>query len=76
MFIGIVEVVGMFVVIILKGEDISVMVNVGNFDMVDVKLGDSIVINGVCLMVVDFGFYYYSVDLFFEIFNKIGFIVY
>ncbi len=59
-----------------KGEDISVTVNVGNLDMADVKLGDSIATNGVCLTVVDFGSHHYSADLSFETLNKTGFTAY
>ncbi|MDE1310394.1 riboflavin synthase [Vibrio aestuarianus] len=76
MFTGIVEAVGTLAAITPKGEDISVTVNVGNLDMADVKLGDSIATNGVCLTVVDFGPHYYSADLSLETLNKTGFTAY
>ncbi|EGR1865817.1 riboflavin synthase, partial [Vibrio parahaemolyticus] len=53
MFTGIVEAVGKLTAITPKGEDITVTVEVGKLDMSDVKLGDSIATNGVCLTVID-----------------------
>ncbi|MCV5335532.1 riboflavin synthase, partial [Escherichia coli] len=49
MFTGIVEAVGKLAAITPKGEDITVTVETGTLDMSDVKLGDSIATNGVCL---------------------------
>ncbi|AXY01729.1 riboflavin synthase [Vibrio alfacsensis] len=76
MFTGIVEAVGKLAAITPKGEDITVTVEVGKLDMSDVKLGDSIATNGVCLTVVDFGSNYYSADLSLETLNKTGFAAY
>ncbi|EKO3859429.1 riboflavin synthase [Vibrio harveyi] len=76
MFTGIVEAVGKLTAITPKGEDITVTVEVGKLDMSDVKLGDSIATNGVCLTVVDFGSNYYSADLSLETLNKTGFVAY
>ncbi|WHP62111.1 riboflavin synthase [Vibrio harveyi] len=76
MFTGIVEAVGKLTAITPKGEDITVKVEVGKLDMSDVKLGDSIATNGVCLTVVDFGSNYYSADLSLETLNKTGFAAY
>ncbi|KIP79496.1 riboflavin synthase subunit alpha [Vibrio harveyi] len=76
MFTGIVEAVGKLTAITPKGEDITVTVEVGKLDMADVKLGDSIATNGVCLTVVDFGSNYYSADLSLETLNKTGFAAY
>ncbi len=76
MFTGIVEAVGKLTAITPKGEDITVTVEVGKLDMSDVKLGDSIATNGVCLTVVDFGSNYYSADLSLETLNKTGFAAY
>ncbi len=73
MFTGIVEAVGTLAAITPKGEDISVTVNVGKLDMSDVKLGDSIATNGVCLTVVAFDEQSYSADLSLETLNKTGF---
>ncbi|MEL7292052.1 MAG: riboflavin synthase [Pseudomonadota bacterium] len=73
MFTGIIEAVGTLTAITPKGEDISVTVEVGKLDMSDVKLGDSIATNGVCLTVVDFTQTSYSADLSLETLNKTGF---
>ncbi|MFM2590762.1 riboflavin synthase [Vibrio sp. TBV020] len=73
MFTGIVEAVGTLTAITPKGEDISVTVEVGKLDMSDVKLGDSIATNGVCLTVVDFSSTSYSADLSLETLQKTGF---
>ncbi|EOX4944105.1 riboflavin synthase [Vibrio alginolyticus] len=73
MFTGIVEAVGKLAAITPKGEDITVTVETGTLDMSDVKLGDSIATNGVCLTVVDFGSHYYSADLSLETLKKTGF---
>ncbi|SON50364.1 riboflavin synthase [Vibrio tapetis] len=76
MFTGIVEAVGSLAAITPKGEDISVTVEVGKLDMADVKLGDSIATNGVCLTVVDFSETRYTADLSVETLNKTGFVDY
>ncbi|MCG9684410.1 riboflavin synthase [Vibrio sp. Isolate23] len=73
MFTGIIEAVGTLTAITPKGEDISVTVDVGKLDMSDVKLGDSIATNGVCLTVVDFTTTSYSADLSLETLSKTGF---
>ncbi|EGQ7768774.1 TPA: riboflavin synthase [Vibrio parahaemolyticus] len=73
MFTGIVEAVGKLTAITPKGEDITVTVEVGKLDMSDVKLGDSVATNGVCLTVIDFGSNYYSADLSLETLKKTGF---
>ncbi|MCG9596615.1 riboflavin synthase [Vibrio sp. Isolate25] len=73
MFTGIIEAVGTLTAITPKGEDISVTVDVGKLDMSDVKLGDSIATNGVCLTVVDFTSTSYSADLSLETLSKTGF---
>lgn len=73
MFTGIVEAVGTLTAITPKGEDISVTVEVGKLDMSDVKLGDSIATNGVCLTVVDFSSTSYTADLSIETLQKTGF---
>ena len=73
MFTGIVEAVGTLTAITPKGEDISVTVEVGKLDMSDIKLGDSIATNGVCLTVVDYNATSYSADLSLETLQKTGF---
>ncbi|WP_162063355.1 riboflavin synthase [Vibrio taketomensis] len=73
MFTGIVEAVGTLAAITPKGEDISVTVRSGKLDMLDVKLGDSIATNGVCLTVVEFNGNSYTADLSLETLQKTGF---
>ena len=73
MFTGIVEAVGTLTAITPKGEDISISVDAGALDMSDVKLGDSIATNGVCLTVVAFDEHSYSADLSLETLKKSGF---
>ncbi|KLN67010.1 MULTISPECIES: riboflavin synthase [Vibrio] len=73
MFTGIVEAVGTLTAITPKGEDISVTVEVGKLNMSDVKLGDSIATNGVCLTVVDYSDTSYTADLSLETLQKTGF---
>ncbi|WP_234495388.1 riboflavin synthase [Vibrio maritimus] len=73
MFTGIIEAVGTLKAITPKGEDISVTVEVGKLDMGDVKLGDSIATNGVCLTVTDYSETSYHADLSVETLNKTGF---
>ena len=76
MFTGIVEAVGTLSAITPRGEDITVTVNAGNLDMADVKLGDSIANNGVCLTVVEYNDNSYSADLSLENLKKTGFVDY
>ncbi|ELO5515959.1 riboflavin synthase [Vibrio vulnificus] len=73
MFTGIIEAVGTLAAITPRGEDITVTVNTGKLDMSDVKLGDSIATNGVCLTVIDFSDHHYSADLSLESLKKTGF---
>ncbi|MUI54044.1 riboflavin synthase [Aliivibrio fischeri] len=76
MFTGIIESVGTLQAITPKGEDISVTVNVGQLDMSDVKLGDSIATNGVCLTVVAMTERTYTADLSLETLKRTGFVDY
>ncbi|CAM3577143.1 riboflavin synthase [Vibrio aquimaris] len=73
MFTGIIEAVGTLTAITPQGEDISVTVEAGKLDMSDVKLGDSIATNGVCLTVVDCSSTGYTADLSLETLNKTAF---
>jgi riboflavin synthase len=73
MFTGIVETVGRLTALTSKGADISIQVNSGSLDMSDVKLGDSIATNGVCLTVVAMTSNSYSADLSVETLKKTGF---
>jgi len=53
MFTGIIEAVGSVVASQSKQGDIRLRINTGKLDLSDVKLGDSIATNGVCLTVVE-----------------------
>ena len=53
MFTGIIEALGTLRKIDRKGDDIRLTVASGKLDLTDVKLGDSIATNGVCLTVVE-----------------------
>ncbi len=54
MFTGIIEARGEIAAIEQRGDDWHIRVAVGALDMGDVRLGDSIAVDGVCLTVVDF----------------------
>ena len=53
MFTGIIEASGSIRAITPKGGDVRVYVATGKLDLGDVKLGDSIAVNGVCLTAVE-----------------------
>lgn len=53
MFTGIIEAVGQIASLQPRGGDVRVQVRTGKLDLRDVKLGDSIAVNGVCLTVVE-----------------------
>jgi riboflavin synthase len=53
MFTGIIESIGSIRAITPKGGDVRVYVETGKLDLSDVKLGDSIAVNGVCLTAVE-----------------------
>ncbi len=52
MFTGIIEAVGSIVSMEPKGGDVRLRIATGKLDLTDVKLGDSIAVNGVCLTAV------------------------
>ena len=52
MFTGIVEAVGAIAGLESKGSDLRVTITTGKLDLADVKLGDSIAVNGICLTAV------------------------
>lgn len=54
MFTGIIEATGFIKTISRSGSDAVVTIDSGKLDMSDVKLGDSIATNGVCLTVTQF----------------------
>lgn len=53
MFTGIIEAIGTIRALSAKGGDVRVYVQTGKLDLADVKLGDSIAVNGVCLTAVE-----------------------
>jgi len=53
MFTGIIEAIGNIRALSPKGGDVRVHVATGKLDLADVKLGDSIAVNGVCLTAVE-----------------------
>ena len=52
MFTGIIQSTGKIESISPAGEDLKLNIQVGTLDMSDVKIGDSIAVNGVCLTAV------------------------
>lgn len=73
MFTGIVEAVGQIKTINLNANGARIVVNSGGLDLSDVKLGDSIATNGICLTVVDFDGASYSADVSTETLTRTGF---
>lgn len=63
MFTGIIEAIGKVEAITPLGGDLRLRIGVGNLDMSDVQLGDSIATNGVCLTVIDWSSAHFSADL-------------
>lgn len=53
MFTGIINAVGRVATLAAKGDGLRLYVETGRLNLFDVKLGDSIAVNGVCLTVVD-----------------------
>ncbi|MET1257029.1 riboflavin synthase [Aliikangiella maris] len=63
MFTGIIEATGQIAKMESRGGDKVLTINVGKLDMSDVKLGDSIACNGVCLTAIDFNENTYIADV-------------
>ncbi|WP_290000144.1 riboflavin synthase [Faucicola atlantae] len=63
MFTGIIQTVGQIARIEQRGGDLHLTIRAAQLDFGDVKLGDSIASNGVCLTVVDYGTDWYAVDV-------------
>ncbi|MBF0470831.1 MAG: riboflavin synthase [Gammaproteobacteria bacterium] len=51
MFTGIIEAVGSITTVTATGPDLRLTIEAGELDLDDVRLGDSIAVNGVCLTV-------------------------
>jgi len=73
MFTGIIEAVGTIKAININGQGARLVIATNNLDMSDVKLGDSIATNGICLTVVDFSASSYSADVSNETLQRTGF---
>jgi riboflavin synthase len=63
MFTGIIEATGQLSNITTSGTDLSITIESDNLDFSDVKLGDSIASNGVCLTVTRLGRHSFSADV-------------
>ena len=63
MFTGIIEALGTVSKMEPRGGDVRLTVSVGKLDMGDVKLGDRIAVNGVCLTAVEFSTDYFCADV-------------
>ncbi|MGQ0657871.1 MAG: riboflavin synthase [Chromatiales bacterium] len=63
MFAGIVEAIGQVTSATPAGENARLVIDAGNLSLADVKLGDSIAVNGVCLTVVGLESDTFSVDV-------------
>lgn len=63
MFSGIIESVGTVVAIEDRGGDKRCTFDAGNLNLADVKTGESIAVNGVCLTVVSHGDNHFSADI-------------
>ena len=73
MFTGIIEATGKIVELTQKQGDLAIRIQSANLDMEDVKLGDSIATNGVCLTVVAKHSDGFSADLSNETISLTGF---
>ena len=63
MFTGIIEATGVLVQLSPHANDLSLRIQSQSLDFSDVKLGDSIASNGVCLTVTAFGNDWFQADL-------------
>ncbi|MEY4516349.1 MAG: hypothetical protein RL180_695, partial [Pseudomonadota bacterium] len=70
MFTGIIEAVGQVKSVLRQGGDVRLSIHAGRLDMGDVKLGDSIATNGICLTVIDYGHDWYAADVSLETLDR------
>tara|TARA_R110002050_G_scaffold49771_11_gene115421 strand:- start:308 stop:982 length:675 start_codon:yes stop_codon:yes gene_type:complete len=73
MFTGIIEAVGTIKAMNINAQGARLVIATNSLDMSDVKLGDSIATNGICLTVVDYDQYTYSADVSNETLQRTGF---
>ena len=74
MFTGIIEAIGTIQAINITGQGARLVISTGTLDMSDVKLGDSIANNGICLTVVAFDSSSFSADVSNETLTRTGFV--
>ncbi len=63
MFTGIITAIGFISAIERKSGDCRLTINTGKLPLVDVQLGDSIAVNGVCLTAIELGKQYFCADV-------------
>lgn len=63
MFTGIIQTIGSISSIEKKGEDSRFIFNTGEMELSDMKLGDSISVNGACLSIIEKENHSFSADL-------------
>ncbi len=63
MFTGIIQAIGTLTRQESRGGDCRLAIATGRLPMVDVKLGDSVAVNGVCLTAVELGAHHFSADV-------------
>lgn len=63
MFTGIIQAIGTLARTEARGGDCRLTIATGKLPMADVKLGDSIAVNGVCLTAVELGSHQFSADV-------------
>jgi riboflavin synthase len=63
MFTGIIQAVGAVEAVQPQGGDARIRINAGKLPMLEVQLGDSICVSGVCLTVIDFDTKGFSADV-------------
>lgn len=63
MFTGIIEATGTLSAMVRRGADVTITIRSDNLDFSDVKLGDSIASNGVCLTVTALGHHSFDADV-------------
>jgi len=73
MFTGIIEAIGKIQSININHDGARLVIDSASLDMSDVKLGDSIATNGICLTVVAFNSASYSADVSKETLARTGF---
>lgn len=73
MFTGIIESLGEISDMQPRGNDQRITIQTGKLDLGDVKIGDSIATNGVCLTAVELGSGYFVADVSIETIKRSGF---